>query len=330
MPRIGMNPARNRLSGYHPARVTLAVLTHVPNQAGYFQHRFDVLRLCLESLIANTPDPYDLIVFDNGSSPEVVDYLRTLRDEGYIHYLLLSSQNIGKIGALQILFQAAPGEIIAYNDDDVFFLPGWLEEHMKILEAFPKVGMVTGFYIRSHMSYAVKTSLEFAKALPSGQVQRGMLIDRKWEQHYIDNMGRTWEKYAEEIQGCEDVAVTYQGVEALLSAGHHQFVTPKKVILEALPKEWGGQLMGRMLELDETIDQLGYLRLSTRQYVTRLLGNAVSEENAAVAKSLGLDINHIKTHKDQPGSPLASFYRLPLVHRLALAIYNRLHLIINS
>lgn len=324
-----MNPARNQLSGYHPTRLTLAVLTHVPNQAGYFEHRFDVLRLCLESLIANTPDPYDLMVFDNGSCPPVIDYLRQLRDDGYIHYLMLSSQNIGKIGALQILFRAAPGEIIAYNDDDVFFLPGWLDAHMQILETFPNVGMVTGFYIRSHMSYAMKSTLDFANR-PDVQAQRGLLIPPQWEQHYIDNMGRTWEKYQEEIQGCEDLALTYNHVEALASAGHHQFIALKKVILQALPADWGGQLMGRMLELDEAVDSLGRLRLSTRQPVTRLLGNVVSEENAQIAQSLGLDISCIKTHKIQPSSRLAGLYRLPLVRRIALALYNRLHAVINA
>jgi glycosyltransferase involved in cell wall biosynthesis len=324
-----MNPARNRQSGYHPARITLAVLTHVPNLTGYFEHRFDVLRLCLESLIANTPEPHDLIVFDNASCPEVIDYLRELRDEGYIHYLMLSSQNIGKIGALQILFRACPGEIIAYNDDDVFFLPGWLDAHLKILETYPKVGMVTGFYIRSHMSYAVKSTRAFADQ-PAVQATEGSLIGREWEQHYIDNMGRTWEKYEEEIYGCQELEFTYQGVKALASAGHHQFIAPKKVLLEALPKEWGGQLMGKMLELDWAIDGMGYLRLSTRDYVTRLLGNTVSEENAAVAKSLGLDTTKIKVHKEKKPSPLAKFYRIPLVRRATTALYNRLHVIVNS
>lgn len=329
MPRIGMNPARNRQSGYHPARLTLAVLTHVPNLAGYFEHRFDVLRLCLESLISNTPEPHDLVVLDNASCPEVIDYLRQLRDAGHIHYLMLSSQNIGKIGALQILFRACPGELIAYNDDDVFFLPGWLEAHMRILETYPKVGMVTGFYIRSHMSYAVETTRAFAQH-EGVQAREGLLIDRTWEQHYIDNMGRTWEKYEEEIRGCQDLEFTFQGVRALASAGHHQFIAPKQVLLEALPKEWGGQLMGRMLELDWTIDRLGYLRLSTPEYVTRLLGNAVSQENLQVASSLGLDTSSIKAFGDKKVSPLAKFYHIPFVRRAATALYNRLHVIVNS
>ena len=95
MPRIGMNPSRGRKTDYQPARVTVAVLTYLPDHTGYFQDRFDVTRLCLESIIANTSEPYDLLVFDNGSCDALVDYLRGLRDRGLVKYLILSSQNIG-------------------------------------------------------------------------------------------------------------------------------------------------------------------------------------------------------------------------------------------
>ena len=68
MPRIGMNPGRGKKSDYLPARVTVAVLTYNPNQLGYFQNRLNVTLTCLESIIANTSIPYDLMVFDNGSN----------------------------------------------------------------------------------------------------------------------------------------------------------------------------------------------------------------------------------------------------------------------
>lgn len=119
-----MNPGRGKKSDYLPARVTVAVLTYIPNQAGYFQDRLEITRTCIHSILANTSIPFDLMVFDNGSCPEAVEMLRAMRMAGQIDFLLLSSLNIGKIGALKMIFAAAPGEIIAYSDDDVFFLPG--------------------------------------------------------------------------------------------------------------------------------------------------------------------------------------------------------------
>ena len=86
MPRIGMNPSRNRDSGLAPARVTAAVLTHVPHGEGYFEHRFEVLRLCIESLITTAGDAVDIMIFDNASSPQVVDYLNALKAANKIQY----------------------------------------------------------------------------------------------------------------------------------------------------------------------------------------------------------------------------------------------------
>jgi hypothetical protein len=327
MPRIGINPNRGQLTEYKPSRITLAMLTYLPNQAGYFSERLAVTRLSLESLIAHTPKPYDLIVFDNGSCPDLVNYLCGLRDQGLINYLILSNSNIGKISALQVIFRAAPGEIVAYSDDDVFFLPGWLDAHLKIMETYPRVGLVTGFYIRSHLRYATQTIETFAKQ-PDVQVARGLLIPHDLEQHYIDNMGRSPDSYLQEVSGLEDIQFTYQGVNTLASAGHHQFVTPRQLMLDVLPG-WDNNLMGKMIELENGVDNLGYLRLSTPTPVTRLLGNVISAENAAEAKRLGLSAQAGLITK--PSAGLASrIVHLPLIKRLTLGLYNRLHILINS
>ena len=326
MPRTGINPSRGRKTDYRPARVTLAVLTYLPDTVAYYENRFDVTRLCLEGLIANTPEPYDLLVFDNGSSPQLVDYLRGLRDSGEIDYLILAGRNIGKIGALQMIARFAPGEVIAYTDDDIFFLPGWLETHLKIIDTYPGVGMVTGFYIRPHMSYGNDSGLRFA-GQPDVKVERGLLIPKEWEQQYIDNMGRTWEKYNEEIAGLQDIALSYKGVETLVSAGHHQFVAPRKVLMEALPQEWTGNLMGQMRDLDSAVDRLGYLRLTTRQPVTRLIGNVVSPEMAAEAAQYGISAAG-RTIKPA-SSRMARLYRNPFVQRIAKVIYNQVYKIVN-
>ena len=326
MPRTGINPSRGRKTDYAPARVTLAVLTYLPDTVAYYENRFDVTRLCLDSLIANTPEPYDLLVFDNGSSQQMVDHLRGLRDAGIVDYLLLSGRNIGKIGALQMIARLAPGVIIAYTDDDVFFLPGWLETHLKVIDTYPGVGMVTGFYIRPHMSYGNDSALRFAEQVDV-TVERGLLIPGEWEQQYIDNMGRTREKYNEEIAGLQDVALTYKGVETLVSAGHHQFVAPRKVLMEALPQGWTGNLMGQMRDLDSTVDRLGYLRLTTRQPATRLIGNIVSPEMAAEAANYGISATG-KMIKSTP-TRLAKFYRNPIIQRIAKSIYNQVYKIVN-
>jgi len=286
MPRLGINPARGHVSEYRPSRVTLCLLTYLPELYGYFQDRFDVIRLSLDSLIAHTPDT-DLMVFDNGSCGTLVDYLRSLRDDGKIRYLFLSSQNIGKIGAFQVMFPAAPGELIAYADDDIFFLPGWLDACLEIMDAYPKVGMVSGFYVRSQMKYGIDSTLKFA-GQPDVNSQTGLIWPHEYEEHYLDGYGSNAKKYAKEIAAIQDQLLTYNDVDALVSAQHMQFLAPKPLLLDALPRNWSGHLMGQMRELDMAVDNLGYLRLSTPEPVTRFLGNVVSPEMAELAKQYDL------------------------------------------
>ena len=328
MPRIGMNPGRGKKSDYSPARVTIAVLTYNPNKLGYFENRLDVTLACLESIFVNTSAPYDLIVFDNGSDEETVSALRALRDARKIDFLILSSQNIGKVGALQIMLRAAPGEIIAYCDDDVFLLPGWLERHLEVIDTYPKVGAVTGMYIKPHMKEGISSSLEFAKNADV-KAEHGTLIDKDLEQHYIDQTGRTWEKYKEEISGLEDVRLTYKGIQTFVSAGHYQFTSIKEAILQALPAAWTGNLMGQMRELDVAIDELDLLRLCTTPPTLRLLGNLIDQSAAEELRKFGVDIKSTQAKKTTAGWK-KNFLNSRIVQKVAYFFYERLFKIINS
>ena len=90
MARLGTNPSRGKKLEFQPARVTVAVLVYAPNQDGYFQHRLDVTRLTLESILKNTEKPFELLVFDNGSCPEMRTFLSELSLQGKIDTLILS------------------------------------------------------------------------------------------------------------------------------------------------------------------------------------------------------------------------------------------------
>lgn len=304
MPRIGINPSRGKTLDFTPARTTVAVLVYAPHKAGYFENRMDVTRLTIESILANTREPFDLLVFDNGSAPEMVNYLRSLYEKDLIDYLILSKRNIGKLNALKIIFDAAPGEIVAYTDDDVFHLPGWLGAHLEVIDTFPDVGAVTGFYVRQRVAMSSETTVAFANQ-PDIQTRRGLLMPRKWEEEYVVNSGRSWERYESEVAGIEDIIVAYQGVEAWVSAHHFQMVSPKAVVQEILedmlPEGWSDRIMGRMVELDDRMDEKGYLRLCTREQTMRLMGNAISEEVAALAGRYGLEVRAVKTDRSSKG-----------------------------
>ena len=295
MARLGTNPSRGQHLEFKQPRVTVAVLVYAPNQAGYFQHRLDVTRLTLESILMNTPEPFELLVFDNGSCKEMTDFLKELNQAGKIDTLVLSQQNIGKLNALWRIANLAQGEVIAYTDDDVYHLPGWLPKHLEILDTYPNVGAVTGFYIKQRVVMSSDNTLQwvadYEKDHPE-MVQRGNLIPRKWEDEYMDNSGRTQERYQSEIAGVEDILVDYEGVKAWVSAHHFQVLIPKRVLLEVLSEMledgWSDLMMGRMVELDDRMDAKGYLRLTTHDQTMRLLGNAIDDEVKALAAKDGI------------------------------------------
>ena len=86
--------------------------------------------------------------------------------------------------------------------------------------------------------------------------------------------------------------------------------------------------MGHMIELDEAIDNLGYLRLSTTKRFTRHLGNALSDEVVQEAHSLGLlegEQIRLAPHKTRKRLWLL---RIPGSRRVLSAVYNRLFAIL--
>ncbi len=289
MVRVGMNPARGRSTGYRPARVTVAVLVYLPHLSGYFEHRFDVVKLCLATLRKHTEAPYDLLVFDNGSCAEVKAYLQELLAHGEINYLLSSAENIGKPGALRLICHAAPGEVIAYTDDDTFFYPGWLSAHLELLDGFPNVGLVSGCAERTLFSYAVESNLRLAETDPEVGITYGKFIPEEWEAQWAVSLGRDPERYLEIVRQLDDIVLERRGVKAYATACHNQFVTPKRVITRFLDGGWSGQLMGGMKDLELRLDEAGYLHLSTIERTTRLIGNLVSPEMGEEARRFGIE-----------------------------------------
>lgn len=328
MPRIGQNPSRGKSLDFTPARTTVAVLVYEPHQAGYFENRADVTRLTIESILANTKEPFDLLVFNNGSCREVTTFLQSLYERGLIDYLIHSKHNIGKLNALKIIFDSAPGEIVAYTDDDVFHLPGWLGEHLKIIDTYPNVGAVTGFYIRERVARSSESTLDFA-GQADVESHRGLLMPRKWEEEYLVNVGRTWEQYESEVAGIEDVIVKYKNLEAWVSAHHFQMVCPKSVVqdilCEMMPEGWSDRVMGRMLEMDDRMDKKGYLRLCTRQQTVRLLGNVISEEVAELAAKFGISAKAVEPSSTRSGSLMKRLARVKWVRFILQGIVNRIY-----
>lgn len=331
MTRIGMNPARNRISEYRPARVTVAAIVYLPHLTGYFEHRLDVVRLSFETLFANTHEPYDLLVFDNASCDEVRQYLADLQAAGRIRYLLASSENIGKLGALSVIAGAAPGELVAYADDDTFFYPGWLKAHLEIYDHFPRVGMVSGSPERTLFDHGIQTNLERAESELGFEISYGKRIPMEWEREWAIALGKDVDDYLQRVEQLDDIVLEYQGERAYATACHNQFLSPKSVLQSHLQGGWSGRLMGGMNEFDEAIDGAGLLRLTTMERTTKLIGNVVSPRVAREAQQFGVGAGtRAWKGKTQSQSFLQRIARRGPVRWLLQGLYNRLFWILSG
>jgi glycosyltransferase involved in cell wall biosynthesis len=288
--RVGLSPTKVKSSDYRPARVTICILTYVPEQIGYFAYRFDVLKICLQSITKNTELPYDLLIFDNGSCKEVVDYLRMLRDQEIIQYLILSARNVGMHEAQKIMFNTAPGEVIAYSNDDVLFYPDWLRTQLEILDTFPEVGMVCGLPVREQFRYGNRYLQTYLTRFPDISMKNGHFIPEDWAKDFLVSIGRDVSEALEyDLKAYTDIVLEYKGIKAYSTATHFQYVTPKSLILQGLQSEWDGRLMGESdKELDERIDSMGYARLTTFQRYVRHIGNIITPDLAESVVALGL------------------------------------------
>lgn len=307
--RLGQNPAKFVKTVAKPARITVAVLNYIPFVSGYYAELPNVLDVCLKSIRDNAGDlDYDLLVFDNGSCPEVVDYLVAERNAGRIQYLILSEKNLGKGGAWNVIFNAAPGEILVYTDNDAQFMSGWLEKSLALLETFPNVGMVTARPFRTNPDYYSAT-VAWANACDDATLSEGDFIPYETFHEFDRSLGQSDDEIRAHYDESTDRRVTYQGLSALIGASHWQFAAYKSTLAQFLPFEMD-RPMGQVKQLDQRMNQAGYLRLMVTEPCVMNLSNTLKD-----VPGVG------ETETVQTGFSLKEF---PPIKKVLLGLYNRI------
>ncbi|MBN1230606.1 MAG: glycosyltransferase family 2 protein [Anaerolineales bacterium] len=316
MVRIGQNPAKFMQDVPQPARITVVVVVYIPFLGGYYQESLNVLKLVLNSIWKNTTVEYDLMVFDNASCTEVRQYLAEMQAQEKIQFLILSDTNIGKAGAWNVAFNAAPGEFIAYADADVYHYPGWLKVQVDTLETFPQAGMVTGLPMLTPMQYSSAT-ITWAEKTPGVDYQIGRFLS--WEDFWRHalSLGGDEEKACKFFEENQDHCVVYQGKRYYIGASHFQFVTRKKVLQEVLPIP-SNRPMGEVRLLDEAINQKGYLRLCLDHWYNQHMGNTLP----AAGFLLEDDLINQEKQAEAPVKSTVGFWTNSLTRKIVQKIYD--------
>lgn len=126
-------------------------------------------RSCVESIRAYTDVPHELIMVDNGSRKEAVDYLKAAAD-----IPVLNGSNLGFAAGMNRGLAMASGEYVAFINNDAAVPRGWAQKLLETLEASTAVGLVvpavtaagSQLNVRQEVGSLVTTLKPF-KAVPS-------------------------------------------------------------------------------------------------------------------------------------------------------------------
>jgi len=85
-------------------------------------HNYDLVKLCVESILKNSTHTHQIVLHINESSDETINWAKQNNIE-----FTFSEQNIGVCKAMNTAYTLARHDYICYMNDDMYCCPGWDE-----------------------------------------------------------------------------------------------------------------------------------------------------------------------------------------------------------
>lgn len=112
-----------------------SIVIPVCNQLGY-------TRICIDYLLKNTLEPFELVIVDNGSTDGTREYFNKLSEKIDIQYVQ-NSRNLGPIVALNQGITKSGGDVICtMHNDLIIFAHGWLGKLTSFIISDNAIGLV--------------------------------------------------------------------------------------------------------------------------------------------------------------------------------------------
>lgn len=272
--RVGSNPQKSESLLKLKTNHRIVVVTFIPELTGYYGSMFEVIKLCITSLIKTIPDTSAITIVDNASCPEVVDYFVNTYKENKIDTLQLLATNVGKVDALMGAARSAREPIVTLADCDILFKTSWAEETIAIFNNFKNVGSVSPYPTRRGLQY-------YTYALQHAVISNKLKV-------YFEPIPENFEHYnqfLESINWDKETdpkalwpIVKANNVEAVVGSDHQVVTVRRDILFNDTPAIPSMTKVGKESErdyVDLAIDTSGGYRLATYYYLAHHMGNQV-------------------------------------------------------
>lgn len=138
---------------------------------------------CVESIVANTPEPFEIILSDVGSGRETLGVITALEDAHANIHVIYNKESTGTTGQRNQGIYFSRGSRVVLMDNDVLVLPGWLRHLQEASDRDPKIGLIGAKLLKAEVdkvyycgSHAITLEKE-GRAYGIGLVKSGPLAD---------------------------------------------------------------------------------------------------------------------------------------------------------
>lgn len=323
------NQGQTVASFYRGRSLGIVTIIYIPFKTGYYTHVMDIFKLHSASLRQYTSEPFDYIVFDNGSCSAVKEELSQLHAQGWIDELILSRNNLGKTGAQNAILSGVQNEWVCYTDSDMLFRPGWFDASRQIYESFPNCGTVS-----AQLTFPDGPSEGPHECSPDCETTRFQA-----ESWIIEEFCRANGLSAEKKRFYQDLwleKLTWRQnqVEAVINGPTgQQWLARREAIQTVLPVD-PIRLANRPEDnsMDLRLEELGRLRLATTRPYLYHMGNMLDERLVPEVRQLrGVELSRfpIGMPEMDPASPSTGldvwFSRTTFGRKAILSLYDRLY-----
>ncbi len=315
--RIGYNPHRDEQQEKSDYFHQVVIPVYIPNFEDYFKDSFEILQLCLNSLLKTVHKKTYITIVNNGSSVKILNYLDDLLEKNQINELI-HTNNIGKLNAILKGISGHQFDLVTIADADVMFLNNWQNATYKVFDSFPKAGAICP--TPSSKSLRMYTSNIYWNYFFSKKIKFSDVENKNALINFANSVGD--ENFYNVEQLNQYLTITSNETKAVVGGGHF-VATYRFDIFDNLNYKYTQYKLGGDSEkniLDFPVIKKGFWRLSTSDNYAYHMGN-VKEDwmDEAFAKIIQNNKNvSFELQKIKPESKFSYFIKSKLFGKFIL------------